>query len=69
MRSSTFSAATERLFSEREAATLLGISYAMLRILRARKAIGHIRVGYRVLYDPAHIEAFKRSHERQALAA
>ncbi len=63
------SAANERLFSEREAATLLGISYAMLRILRARMAISHIRIGTRVLYRASHLESFRQSHERRAIAA
>jgi hypothetical protein len=66
MRSLAIAEAKEKLLSEQEAATTLGISYAMLRILRARKAINHLRVGRRVLYTPAHLENFVRSCEQIA---
>jgi hypothetical protein len=41
----------------------------MLRILRARMAISHIRIGTRVLYRASHLESFRQSHERRAIAA
>lgn len=49
-----------RLLSTREAAALLGVSEALLRLDRRTRHIGlpYLRIGRRVLYDRAALEAW-----------
>ncbi len=59
-------APTEPLMTEQEAARLLSLSPATLRLYRAQKRIEHFKFARRVAYAPAHIEAFKQRHLRTA---
>lgn len=55
---------SEAVFSESEAAGLLGISKAGLCRFRARGEIGYYRIGARVVYGQRHIDAFFAAAER-----
>jgi hypothetical protein len=50
--------------SESQVAELLGVSHDMVRKQRLAGAIGHQRIGRRVVYSQAHIEAFLRDTEQ-----
>ena len=56
-----------RLYSEKEAARLLALSYGFLKELRLRKQIGCVRIGRAVRYTDANLEEFVRG--RQMLKA
>ncbi len=63
------SASRETTYSEKEAASLLGISPSFLRVLRSQLKIGCYRFGGRVVYAQRHIETFKQQHEQVPEAA
>lgn len=54
----------ERLYSAKEAVTILGISRPTLSRLLRRNAIGHFRIGTRTLFSAEHINAFLASVEQ-----
>ena len=62
------SSAREPLFTEREAASLLGISHSYIRLLRAQRRISCYHFGGRVVYAEKHITEFKSAAERRASA-
>jgi hypothetical protein len=57
-------AARDPLITEEEAAKLLSLSPATLRLLRYRNQINHYKFERRVAYAMSHIEAFKQQHLR-----
>jgi hypothetical protein len=52
-----------RLYSEREAARFLSLSYGYLKELRLRKQIGCVRIGRAVRYTDNNLEDFVRGCE------
>lgn len=56
----------EILFSEREAARLLGVSRITVLRMRQQGRIGFYRIGTRVLFDRNHIAEFKSVCENKA---
>ncbi len=60
---------TEPLMTETEAARLLSLSPATLRLYRSQNRIEHFKFVRRVAYAPAHLESFKQRHLRTARAA
>ncbi len=62
-------AARDPLLTEEEAANLLSLSPATLRLLRSREQIDHYKLGRRVAYAISHLEAFKQKHFRPMKAA
>ena len=56
---------------EREAGRLLGVAPATLRIWRCtgRYALPYLKIGHRIAYDPADIEAFIKAGRRDPAVA
>jgi excisionase family DNA binding protein len=57
-----------KLYSEKEAAVVLNLSYGYLKELRRRKQISCVRFGRAVRYTDGNLEEFIKSRQ-QALAA
>ncbi len=58
---------TDKIYSEREASRILGLSYDTVRSLRRRGELSHFRPGKRVLYSPEHLAEFLKRHEQRAV--
>jgi hypothetical protein len=58
----------DRLFSEEEAAAILGISLRMLADRRRAGRIGAIKDGYYIRYKIHHLEAYLDAHGCSALS-
>lgn len=58
-----FESAAPPLLNRSSTARLLGISLRTLCLLTRRGAIRHVRIGQRVLYDPADVRDFIESHK------
>lgn len=57
-----------RLYSEKEAAIVLNLSYGYLKELRRRKQIACVRFGRAVRYTDRSLESFIRSREQQPIS-
>jgi len=59
----------EKLYSEREAATKLGVSRITLLRMRQAGRVGFYRIGTRVLYGDEHLQSFLVKCERKQKSA
>jgi hypothetical protein len=59
---------SETLMDERKAALTLGVSKITLLRMRQRGAIGHYRIGSRVVYSHNHLNDFLQTCERKRKA-
>ena len=50
-----------KLYSEKEAATILNLSYGYLKVLRGKRLISCVRVGRAVRYTDSNLEDFIKS--------
>lgn len=57
-----------KLLSVKEAAELLGLRVPTIYKYVCQRAIPYVKIGTRVLFDPARLEAWVKRHERQATA-
>lgn len=59
---------TEKLMNEKQVAAQLGVSRITVLRLRKSRAIGHFKIGGRVLYSQNHINAYLESVESKQLS-
>jgi hypothetical protein len=57
----------KRLYSEKEAAIILKLSYGYLKLLRSKKLIRCVRFGRAVRYTDANLEEFIKGKTANAL--
>lgn len=58
--------APEPLYEPQQAAELIGRTRRQLDRIKAAGAIGHVRIGRRVLYRQSHIDTYLAQRDRSA---